>query len=37
VLGLLTAYAVLALDSPRSGLINLDAADKAREQLRGSI
>jgi hypothetical protein len=32
-----TIYTVLDLDSPRSGLIRLDAADQAMRQLQGSI
>jgi uncharacterized membrane protein YfcA len=32
-----TVYTVLDLDSPRSGLIRLDAADNAMRQLRQSI
>jgi uncharacterized protein YneF (UPF0154 family) len=32
-----TIYAVLDLDSPRSGLIRLDAADSALQELRSSI
>lgn len=33
----LTVYTILDLDSRRGGLIRLDAADRALEQLRGSI
>lgn len=33
----ITVYAILDLDSPRSGLIRLDAADKAMFSLRDSI
>jgi hypothetical protein len=33
----ITIYAVLDLDYPRSGLIRLDAADRAMLQLRDSI
>lgn len=33
----LTVYTILDLDSPRGGLIRLDAADRVLEQLRGSM
>ena len=33
----LTVYTILDLDSPRGGLIRLDAADRVLEQLRSSI
>jgi len=33
----LTVYTILDLDSPRGGLIRLDAADRVLEELRGSI